>query len=88
MTNQESGEEYSARVLVENSGPSVAFLVRLRLLKGKDGQEILPVFWEDNYFSLMPGEKREIAVRVRKSDVGSAKLVLAIDGYNLAPTVQ
>ena len=62
--------------------------MRLRLLKGKDGQEILPVFWEDNYLSLLPGEKREITVRVRKSDLGTAKSVLAVDGYNVAATVE
>jgi exo-1,4-beta-D-glucosaminidase len=88
MKGKEAGDEHSVRILIENSGSTVAFLVRLRLLKGKDGQEILPVFWEDNYLSLMPGEKREISVRVRKSDVGNAKLVLAIDGYNVAPIVQ
>jgi exo-1,4-beta-D-glucosaminidase len=26
------------------------------------GDEILPVFWEDNYFELLPGETREIRV--------------------------
>jgi exo-1,4-beta-D-glucosaminidase len=86
LKTQESGDETAGKVLVENSGGSIAFLVRLRLLKGKDGPEILPVFWEDNYISLLPGEKREIAVRVRKTDAGKSKPVLAIDGYNVAPT--
>ena len=86
LKTQESGDETAGKVLVENSGGSIAFLVRLRLLKGKDGAEILPVFWEDNYISLLPGEKREIAVRLRKTDAGKSKPVLAIDGYNVAPT--
>ena len=71
-----------------NTGTSIAFLVRLRLPKGRDGQEILPVFWDDNYVSLMPGEKREIVVHLRKGDMAGAKAVLAVDGYNLSPTVQ
>jgi exo-1,4-beta-D-glucosaminidase len=57
----------------------------LRLLKHKGGAEILPVFWEDNYFSLTPGEKRDVAVNVRKSDAGDAKLELVVDGYNVSP---
>ena len=57
--------------------------MRLRLLKGPGGPEILPVFWEDNYLSLLPGEKREVAVHLRKSDIGSAKPVLAVDGFNV-----
>ena len=85
MKLHESGEEAIAHVTVENAGTGLAFLVRLRLLKGKDGKEILPVFWEDNYLCLLPGEKRGIAVRLRKSDLGDAKPALAVDGYNVAP---
>jgi exo-1,4-beta-D-glucosaminidase len=82
---QESGEEPSGHVVVENTGATLAFLVRLRLLKEKDGAEILPVFWEDNYLCLLPGEKRELTVHVRKSELGNAKPILAVDGFNVSP---
>ena len=85
MTVSDAANETAARVIVENTGSGLAFLVRLRLLKGQDGVEVLPVFFDDNYISLLPGEKREITVRVRKSDLGAAKPVLAIDGFNVAP---
>jgi exo-1,4-beta-D-glucosaminidase len=81
----ESGEEPSGHVVVENTGATLAFLVRLRLLKGKDGVEILPVFWEDNYLCLLPGEKRELTVQVRKSELRNAKPILAVDGFNVSP---
>jgi Exo-beta-D-glucosaminidase Ig-fold domain len=29
----------------------------LKVNRGQNGEEILPVLWEDNYVSLMPGEK-------------------------------
>ncbi len=79
--------ETIARVNVENRGRGLAFLVRLRLLKGKDGPEILPVFWEDNYVFLLPGEKREISVRVRNRDLAGAQPALAVDGFNVAPVL-
>jgi exo-1,4-beta-D-glucosaminidase len=85
MNVSNAANESAARVTVENSGSGLAFLVRLRLLKGQDGAEVLPVFFDDNYISLLPGEKREITVRVRKSDLGAAKPVLAVDGFNVAP---
>ncbi len=88
MRTKENGEDVSAQVIVENTGTTVALLTRLRLLKAKDGPEILPVFWDDNYMSLLPGEKREVGVHVRKSDLGNAKPVLAIDGYNVIPVIQ
>ena len=85
MDFSDAGPEPAAHVTIENSGSGLALLVRLRLLKGKDGAEVLPVFWEDNYISLLPREKREITVHVRKSDLGGTQPVLAVDGFNVAP---
>ncbi len=85
MTVSDAGDETAARVTLENVSSGLAFLVRLRLLKSKDGAEVLPVFFDDNYISLLPGEKREITVHVRKSDLGGAKPVLAVDGFNVVP---
>ena len=80
-----TGNEHDAifHVLIENIGKSVAFLTRLRLVKGKEKSEILPVYWGDNYISLLPGEKRELTVRVRKSDIEAARPTLLVDGFNL-----
>jgi len=82
-----SGSEHDAAfsVTVENTGKSVAFLTRLRLVKGKEQTEILPVFWGDNYISLLPGEKREVTASVRKTNLAGAEPTLLVDGFNLAP---
>ena len=82
-----AGTEHDAefRVVVENTGKSVAFLTRLRLVRGQGHEEILPVFWQDNYISLLPGEIREVTVSIRKSDLASIKPALLVDGFNLAP---
>lgn len=76
---------FAAHVTLRNSGQGLAFLVRARLLKGKNGPEVLPIFWDDNYISLLPGESRDISVNVRKADLGDAKPVLVIDGFNVKP---
>jgi hypothetical protein len=34
---------------------------------------------------LLPGEKREVLAHVGNSDLGAAKPVLAVDGFNVAP---
>ncbi len=86
---QPAGEEETGHVTLDNPSKTLAFLVRLRILRGKGGEEVLPVFWEDNYFSLLPGEKRSVAVRYSRKDLGGAKPALAIDGWNISPaTVQ
>jgi exo-1,4-beta-D-glucosaminidase len=73
------------RATIENRGKGLAFLIHLRVTKPKGGAEVLPAFWDDNYISLLPGERREVQVRVRKSDLGSAQPDLIVDGFNLAP---
>jgi exo-1,4-beta-D-glucosaminidase len=82
-----SGNDVAAFITVENPGPGLALAVRLRLLKGKDGDEILPAFWDDNYFALLPGEKRTVSVRIRKSDLPGVKPVVAVDGFNVVPAI-
>lgn len=76
--------ETSGRVTIENTGTSLAFMVRLRVLKGAGGAEALPVYWSDNYISLRPGEKEEITVELPKHALEGAAPVLAIDGFNVA----
>ena len=83
----DAGEDSSARIFVDNSSAALVFLLRLRLLKGNDGPEILPIFWDDNYIALLPGEKREIIGRVRKRDLGGAAPTLAVDGFNVTPVL-
>jgi exo-1,4-beta-D-glucosaminidase len=73
-------------VTVENPSPHLAFSLHLRLLKGSGGKEVVPILWEDNYFELMPGEKREITATYRRSLLGGASPVIQAEGWNIAPT--
>jgi exo-1,4-beta-D-glucosaminidase len=71
------------RVTLENPSKSVAFFVRLKVNKGKGGEEILPAVWQDNYISLLPGEKREIIATYRIADLGGAKPDVEVNGWNV-----
>jgi len=43
-------------------GGAVAFFNRISLVNPKTKQRILPVFYSDNYFSILPGESRTITM--------------------------
>jgi exo-1,4-beta-D-glucosaminidase len=77
------GKLAETRVTLENPSKSLAFFVRLKLDKGKGGEEILPVVWQDNYISLLPGEKREITATYRASSLGAAKPEVEVSGWNV-----
>ena len=57
--------------------------MRLKVDKGAKGEEILPVVWEDNYISLLPGEKREITASYRASELGASKPTVEVSGWNV-----
>jgi len=78
-----SGDEGRAVVELENPGDSLAFFVHLRVLRGKDGEEVLPVLWEDNDVTLAPGERREITARYAAADLGGAAPAISVDGWNV-----
>ncbi len=79
-----TSEEAITHVIVENPSKSLAFFVRLKVNKGKSGDEILPVIWQDNYISLLPGEKRELTATYRARELGTAHPSVEISGWNLA----
>ena len=79
----DSGE---ARVTLRNPGPSIAFFMRLQVT-GRGGQEALPVLWEDNYLSLLPGETRVVTATYRVRDLGGAPPQVVVSGWNVKRTV-
>ena len=48
----------------------------------KDDHDVVPVLWEDNYFSLLPGERKEVTATYRVRDLGNAPAFLAVEGWN------
>jgi hypothetical protein len=50
---------------VTNRGPAVAAMVRLGV-RDRQGHRILPVRYDDNYFWLLPGESRTVALAWRQ----------------------
>lgn len=80
--SEKKGDSEITHVTLENPTKSLAFFIRLKVDKGKGGDEVLPVLWEDNYISLLPGEKREISANYRASDLGSSTPYVEVKGWN------
>jgi exo-1,4-beta-D-glucosaminidase len=76
----QEGKDRVVHALVENPSSSLAFMVHLRV--AKDGEDVVPIFWDDDYFSLLPGEKRQLSARFESAKAGG-DLVLTVDGWNV-----
>jgi exo-1,4-beta-D-glucosaminidase len=82
---ERQGEGQVARVTVQNPSSGLAFFVHLQVTKGQDGDEVLPVLWDSNYFPLMPGESREITAIYLRPDALGSRPVVEVDGWNVSP---
>ena len=80
-------ESGRARVTLRNPSKALAFLLHLAVRKGNGGEEVLPVLWDDNYLTLLPGETREIEAAYAPKDLGGATPVVTVDGWNVAEAV-
>jgi len=81
--NSRDGKVAETRVTLENPSKTLAFFVRLKVNKGDGGDEILPVVWQDNYISLLPGEKREITATYAASSLGASEPKVEVSGWNV-----
>lgn len=70
---------------IANSGDVAAFFVRMKVVRAIDGKMVTPVFFDDNYIVLLPGEKKSITVDVNLlgSDDRNTPLMLHLEGVNL-----
>lgn len=71
------------RVTLSNPSQTIAFMIWLRLQDAKTGKPVRPAFYEDNFFSLLPGESQTVNI---ESD-GTKKAAgtrLVVDGWNIA----
>ena len=79
----EDGQSVQARL--KNTSGALAFQVRLAVESEKGGGEILPVLWDDNYISLLPGEDRTVEARFPDERSIGPRATLKIAGWNVEP---
>jgi hypothetical protein len=65
----ENGQTCRIRVRVSNPTSTVALMIRLKAQRDRSGARVLPVFYSDNYFSLLPGEAREVTLEFAKASL-------------------
>lgn len=80
-----AGDKCRLLVTIENPGTVLAFAVNPKILKLTSKDPVLPVFWEDNYISLLPKEKRTLQVEFDMKNLAGEKPLLKVDGWNVNP---
>ena len=80
---QQNGSSATTTVTLTNTSSTIAFFTRVQVLA--NGDEILPVLWDDNYVSVLPGATKTVAATYASALTGGAAVTVAIGGWNVEP---
>lgn len=83
----EKGSETGIVILkVTNPTSTIAFFTFFDLLDAETDLPILPVFWSDNYVTLLPGEERIYDATYNLADSKDGKPVIKVNAWNVDST--
>jgi beta-galactosidase/beta-glucuronidase len=77
------GEKWYLTTSLYNTSGHPAIMIRLKVIREKAGDRILPVIYSDNYVSLMPGEQRTILIELEDADARGEKPAVVVEGFNI-----
>jgi hypothetical protein len=70
-------------VTLSNPTANVALMAHLQLRR-KSGERILPVYYSDNYVSLVPGESETITIDAELGGFKPTDALVVVDGWNVS----
>jgi len=85
---ERTGARWVLTTELHNASAQPALMVRLKAVREKTGDRILPAIYDDNYIALMPGEKRSIRTEVEHADTRGERPKMVVEGFNVGETAQ
>lgn len=82
---EEGVGENTCKVTLTNTSPHLAFFLNIGLVNEQEHADITPVFWTENFVSLLPGESKTLEGRFYTARVSSGKPVVRVQGWNVPP---
>ena len=76
-------EKFHFQAELSNQSDLIAFFIELQITDTRSDEPVLPVFWNDNYVSLLPGETRILEGSIYAGDLDAGNLTVKVQGQNL-----
>jgi beta-mannosidase len=83
-TRNDAHNKCLVHVTLHNPSSQIAVMAHLQLRRDHTGGRVLPVFYSDNYISLVPNESKTIDIEAPKTELKGEKPLIAVDGWNIA----
>jgi hypothetical protein len=68
---------------IKNTSTTPALMTRLKAVREKTGDRILPAIYSDNYVALLPGETVTITTELKDADTRGEKPAILVSGFNV-----
>jgi len=68
ISYKDEGDQTVVTVELKNKSNKIAFFIEMQINNKDKNESILPVFWNDNYVSLLPNETRVFTAKIAKTD--------------------
>jgi hypothetical protein len=85
---ERQGAKWMLTTELHNPSAQPALMVRLKAVREKSGDRILPAIYSDNYVALMPGETRTIQTELANADKRGERPRIAVEGFNTGEVAQ
>jgi Glycosyl hydrolase 2 galactose-binding domain-like/Exo-beta-D-glucosaminidase Ig-fold domain/Glycosyl hydrolases family 2/Glycosyl hydrolases family 2, TIM barrel domain len=83
VVRRDVGDKSFFDVTLHDPGTQVALMTHLQLRRKGSGERVLPVYYSDNYLSLVPNESRTITIEAATADLKGESAVVLVDGWNV-----
>jgi hypothetical protein len=80
---ERQGSLWQLMTELHNNSAAPALMVRLKVVREKSGDRILPAIYSDNYISLMPDERTTVGTEAYHADTRGEKPRMTISGFNV-----
>jgi len=76
----------SLSVALHNRTQHIAFFNRVTVTGDKNGNEVLPILYDDNYVTVFPGETKLVEGTLDSKDLANRMPWVRVEGYTTKPT--
>jgi hypothetical protein len=73
------GDRWLLTTTVRNPARTPALMVKLKAVREKTRDRILPAIYSDNYIALMPGERRTVRTELQDADTRGKRPPVVIE---------
>jgi hypothetical protein len=80
---ERQGARWILTTELQNVSAQPALMVRVKAVREKSGDRILPAIHTDNYVALMPGERRSIRTELADADTRGERPRIVVEGFNV-----